>query len=815
MPENSTNEKPEALASDAPVSPGYTQIAGILPQSMYLVNDEGHMVRWSPWFRDRIVGISDAGMATIDFLELIHPEDRELVRHRMRKILDEGIQDSLEVRIFLKGGPAFRWFLLMANRYEHGGRYFITGTGIDITRLKKVGMAMMLGEQRYRSMFEQADAPVFITDTDGNIAYVSPALEKITGYSFPECEGRPFNQFCDTDAAGETALAMFREVISNTSAIRTSELTILKKDGSSCFVELKLQRYHDNRTEGAIGVLYDLTQRKRLESLTEFRLGLLQQAEKLSIREILQKTLDEAEKLTDSTFGFIYFLSGDSAGLSGCIWSGHVREQMEAMSRTGVRHPFDVMPFLDQTVKSGRATIVNEYLELDRQIFPAGHPVIFNSLSVPIIERGNVVAVLLVSNKRTPYNNNDAQWVGTLADLVWDLVVRKRAAEAEMRNQSILLQIQKMELIGQLAGGIAHDFNNMLGVILGNTELALSSDDLDPSVKENLQEIYQAAERSAEMTSQLLAFARKQLAVPKELYIDEAIVESLPILQRVAGDKIAVVWHPSGTGCKVRIDPSQLDQILMNLCLNASDAMNGAGKIVIEASQINIGASPENGGNFRLAGEYVMVSVTDTGHGIAGDHKPHIFEPFFTTKALGKGTGLGLSSVYGIVKQNKGFVEFESTKGKGSTFRIYLPLYKKQDAPGNETGTMNDEGRQTTILVVEDEPEVLNLCRIMLEKSGFTVYAATCPSEAMAIAKQNCGKIDLLLTDVIMPEMNGADLSAKLSTISPGFRVLFMSGYSSEIVASQGMNKPLANVIRKPFTFKALGDKVRKTLDIV
>jgi len=811
MPENSTNGTPEFLNSG---SPGYSRLADVLPQSMYLVDDTGRMVRWSPWFRDRIVGFSDAEMASIDFLDLIHPDDRGLVRQRMRRILEEDVQDSVEVRIFLKGGPAFRWFLLMANRYEHGGRFFITGTGIDITRLKKAGMAMMFGAQRYRSMFEQADAPVFITDTGGSIVYVSPAFEKMTGYSFKECEGRPFKQFCDKTEPGGEALSMFREVIADASAIKASEITILKKDGSACYVELKLQRYHDNRTEGAIGVLYDLTQRKRLESLTEFRLGLLQEADKASIEEILQQTLDEAEKLTGSAFGLACTLSGDDGKLSSSLWSARVREKMEAMNRGGAHHPFDVTPFLKESVESGRAVIVNEHPQPAHADFSSGHPPISSSLSVPIIERGKVVAVLLLFNKTSPYNDNDAQWVGTLTGLVWDIIVRKRRAQAEMHNQSILLQIQKMELIGQLAGGIAHDFNNMLGVILGNTELALSSDGLDAMVEENLQEIYRAAERSAEMTSQLLAFARKQTAVPKVVDIDETVRESLPILQRMAGNKIEIEWRPCNEGCKLHIDPSQIDQILMNLCLNARDSMDGAGKIVIEARLVRVGASEQDGGDFRLSGNFVMLSVTDTGAGIADGHKQHIFEPFFTTKVMGKGTGLGLSSVYGIVKQNRGFVDFESEEGKGSTFRIYLPLHKKFNAAGGENGAVNGEGELTRILVVEDEPEILNLCRMMLEKSGFTVYTANCPSEAISLAEQNSGKIDLVLTDVVMPEMNGTDLSSKLSAISPGFRVLFMSGYSADVVASHGVENPLVNVIRKPFTFKALAEKVRETLDV-
>jgi two-component system, cell cycle sensor histidine kinase and response regulator CckA len=815
MPEYSKNGVQEFLYSDVSDHTGYGLVDDVLPQSMYLVDADGRMVRWSPWFRDRIVGVSDAEMASIDFLNLIHPEDRALVTQRMRKILDHGVQDTLEVRIFLKGGPAFRWFLLMANRYEHDGHSFITGTGIDITRLKKAGIAMMLGEQRYRSMFEQADTPAFITNTDGDIVYVSPAFEKITGYTFKESEGRPFTQCFEETTPDGVTFSMFRDVLSNSQTIRTHEITIRKKNGATCSVELKLQHYHDNRTEGAIGMLYDLTQRKRLESLTEFRLGLMRQAEHASIDDILRNALDEAEKLTDSTFGFIFFLSDDSGSKHRCIWSARVRDQMQAMSKHGVYHPFDVTPFLKESIESGRITIVNEYPGIGHAHFPAGHPGIFRSLSVPIIEKGKVLAVLMLSNKRSPYNDNDAQWIGTLSDLVWDVVVRKRASQAEMRNQSILLQIQKMELIGQLAGGIAHDFNNMLGVILGNAELALSCDGLDASVEENLQEIYQAAERSAEMTSQLLAFARRQTAVPKVLDIDESIGETLPILQRVVGEKIEIDWNPLAADCKVRIDPSQLDQILMNLCLNARDAMNGAGKIVIKVRRARIGASQVDKDSVRLPGNYALISVTDTGHGISDKDKPHIFEPFFTTKLLGKGTGLGLSSVYGIVKQNRGFVDFESKEAIGSTFYVYLPLYRiTPDSVEGENGAMDEYDGQAKILVVEDEPEILNLCRMMLEKSGFTVFAATCPSEAIMFAEENSGKIDLLLTDVVMPEMNGADLSSKLSTISPGFRVLFMSGYSADIISSHGFTNPPVNVIRKPFTFKALTDKVRETLEM-
>jgi CheY-like chemotaxis protein len=370
-----------------------------------------------------------------------------------------------------------------------------------------------------------------------------------------------------------------------------------------------------------------------------------------------------------------------------------------------------------------------------------------------------------------------------------------------------------MELVGQLAGGIAHDFNNMLGVILGNAEIALSNDDLDESLQSNLQEIYRAAERSAEMTSQLLAFARKQTAVPKVLCIDKAVEDSLAILQRMSGIEITIDWRACGASCMVSIDPSQLDQILMNLCINARDAMNGAGTIVMRGRQVSIDALAGDSESFRMAGDYVMISVVDTGQGILAEHMPHIFEPFFTTKEPGKGTGLGLSTVYGIVKQNRGFVEFDSQEGKGSSFHVYLPLFRNESEDAtNDKNTTSQDAAKATILVVEDEPEILNLCRLMLEKSGFRVLTAATPNAAIVIAEEWSGKIDLLLTDVVMPGMNGSDLSVKLLTISPGFRILFMSGYTADIIASHGVLDPAVNFIRKPFTIKALAGKVNEVL---
>jgi len=793
------------------------RLTDLLPRSMYLIDAEGQMVRWSPWFRDRIVGCSESEMASVDFLDLIHPEDRELVTRRMRTILERGVEKSIEVRVLFKGGPAYRWFFLVANRYEYDGNFFITGTGVDITRLKNAGAALTLREERFRSIFEQADSPLFITNIDGVIEYVSPAFEKISGYSASECRDKPFMQFFEEKSGDDSeTVLMLSEVLANPESIQSREYAMRRRDGSVCHVEIKLQRYRDNQTEGAIGVLQDLTNCKRLESLTEFRLKLLSMVEQTSIEEILQAAIDGAERLTNCTVGCISLLSGDSMTLPKHIWSTKVRDHLKSLSHNSQEPQFDVMPFLQETIETCRVVIFNDLQASSNAPEPSTDFSITNYLCVPVIENGQVMVVFMVANKPSLYERSDARLVSTLADLVWDIVKRKMNEQSETRTQSILLQIQKMELIGQLAGGIAHDFNNMLGVILGNTELAMSSDSLDSEIEENLSEIYRAAERSAELTSQLLAFARKQTAVPNVFEVDKAIRGSLDILQRVVGKKIGFDWQPSGSDCKVRIDPSQFDQILMNLCLNASDAMSGEGSIVLKANRIKVDHTFEHPGGIRVPGEYVQISVHDSGQGIAEEHQLHIFEPFFTTKELGKGSGLGLSSVYGIVKQNRGFVDFESQEGKGTTFKVYLPLHlhrKKSDAPVSGPIDASLYDTRSTILVVEDEPEILSLCKMMLQKSGFTVLTAAFPKDAIMIAEEFSGKIDLLLTDVIMLEMNGVELASKLSTISPGFRVLFMSGYSADIIVDKGMPHNSFNLLRKPFTIKTLIEKVNAVLE--
>jgi signal transduction histidine kinase/ActR/RegA family two-component response regulator len=391
-----------------------------------------------------------------------------------------------------------------------------------------------------------------------------------------------------------------------------------------------------------------------------------------------------------------------------------------------------------------------------------------------------------------------------------------RQKEIELENASLqenLTQAQKMDSIGRLAGGIAHDYNNMLAAILGNAELALRKADLDHPMSKELEAIIKVAQRSAELTRQLLGFARKQYILPKILLLDSAVESSIGMLRRLIGENIVIDWQPSNELLYVKMDAVQIDQILINLCVNARDAITGSGRITIRTENVHISPSDCHPGNCcNNPGDYVKLTVTDNGSGIDKKTLPHIYEPFFTTKEHGKGTGLGLSMVYGIVKQNSGFLECTSEPGKNTSFIIYIPLYSKV-VPGEENlPPVEDIGSgKESILIVEDEPDILAVVKNILESRGYSAHAALTPSEAIRKASEY-HEIRLLLTDVVMPEMNGSELAQKLKSMIPGLKIIFMSGYTADIVAGRGVLDDDITFIQKPFSVENLIRAVEKTL---
>jgi two-component system, cell cycle sensor histidine kinase and response regulator CckA len=453
-------------------------------------------------------------------------------------------------------------------------------------------------------------------------------------------------------------------------------------------------------------------------------------------------------------------------------------------------------PFLSLVHPSDRDTVLAGYSKLLTEEFPQD----VNPFRV-VTKQGKEIWVQL-----------------SAASVVWEkkpgilCLVRDVTHERRLEEQSV--QAQKMEAVGRVAGGVAHDFNNMLTVIIGNTELALRG--LSPGDKfhEELQEIDEVARRSADLTKQLLAFARAQTIAPKVLDLNGAVSGLLEMLRRLIGEDVDLAWRPGAGLWRVKMDPSQVDQIVANLCVNARDAIEGVGKVTIETGNAGFDEAYCADHPGFLPGDYVLLAVSDDGCGMDDDARAHLFEPFFTTKGLGRGTGLGLATVYGAVKQNNGFINTYTEPGLGTTFKLYFPRFEGEVTEPRTPGGAEVSPRGTeTVLIVEDERSILILGSRILKELGYLVLVAKSPDEALRLAEAHAGPIHLLITDVVMPGMNGRVLAERLASLKPGLRCLFMSGYTANVIAHRGVLDEGVRFIQKPFSTNGLATKVRQSLD--
>jgi PAS domain S-box-containing protein len=475
-----------------------------------------------------------------------------------------------------------------------------------------------------------------------------------------------------------------------------------------------------------------------------------------------------------------------------CKIMGYSREELFGLTFREITHPDDM---------AQDERIVAELLSGER-----------SSLTVEkryLRKDGSVVwANLMLSLRRSPFGD-PLHFVA----VVEDITGQKRAEDERRQLERQLLQAQKMESVGRLAGGVAHDFNNHLAVINGYCAMLLDAMGPDDALREQVDEILLAGNRAAALTQQLLAFSRKQVAAPRVISLNDVVAEAGKMLSRLIGDDIEIVAHfDPGLGSVVA-DPSQMNQVLMNMAINARDAMPGGGRIIIETSNTDLdeGYAAQHAG--VAAGPYVLLSITDTGAGMTQDVAQHIFEPFFTTKDTGAGTGLGLSTVYGIVKQAGGWIWVYSEPGKGSTFKVYLPRAGGAPEPLPAPVSAAETLRGTeTVLVVEDQPEVRRLTLAVLRSCGYRLLEAANGSEALSLSEGYSGPIHLLITDVVMPGMAGRELATRLLALRPSLKTLYTSGYTANAIAHQGVLDPGVAYLPKPFSPTQLAAKVREVL---
>ena len=642
----------------------------------------------------------------------------------------------------------------------------------DITRSKQTEIALRESEAQFRSLVESTSDWIWCTDKDAVYTYASPRVKELLGYEPEEIVGRTPFDFMPEEDRGKVADRR-EKLTEQYEPIVALENTFRHKDGYSVVLEASGLPIIGESGEllGYRGVDRDITQRKQAEDELRFK------------NRVFESGIT-ANSAADSDGNITHV---NSAFLK--IWG--YDEEKEVIGK-------QVSFFIKDIADAEKIILhLDEFGEWEGEY-------------QGIKKDGSTFKAYGLA---TIVQNEKAEKIG-YQSVVLDITDRKRAEQDREKLYTQLQQAQKMESVGRLAGGVAHDFNNMLSVILGHTEMALAQLDSTNALFPDLREIQKAAQRSADLTRQLLAFARKQTVTRKTLELNNIVGGMLSMLNRLIGEDIDLLWEAGNDLWLIKMDPSQIDQILANLCVNARDAINGVGNVTIKTRNTVLDDIYCAGRPGSIPGEYVELSVSDSGCGMEEQVLGYVFEPFFTTKQSGHGTGLGLSTVYGIVKQNEGFIDIWSKSGEGTTFWIYLPRYTGETQRDESTNTVHFKAfHQKVILLVEDEPAILDLGKMMLEKLGYQVLTAGTPSEAIKIAEAHKGSMDILITDVIMPEMDGRNLSEKLLAHYPELKCVFMSGYTADVIAHHGVLQENMHFIQKPFTLKELGSVLSQVVD--
>jgi len=644
----------------------------------------------------------------------------------------------------------------------------------DITAHKQADEDVRIAKARLEDLYENApDMFLSVDAATADILECNDTLIKVTGYVKEEIIGKPVFTLYHPDCL-EQARQVFQFFL-NTGEVHDAELQIKRKDGTRIFVNLNATAVRDENGKilHSRSIWRDITAIKKAEQV-------LHESE-LRYRTILEQAAD-AVFIHDETGRII------DVNQKACQSLGYTRTELIS------KYIEDIDP---EAIQAGKDTLWSSIL--------AGGQVTFESRQIR--KNGSVFPVEVTLGSVNLPNNP------VILGIVRDISERKKAEEERKSLQDQLLQAQKMESVGRLAGGVAHDFNNMLSVIIGHAEMAMEQMDTGNAVYVDLQEIRTAAQRSSDLTRQLLAFARRQTVSPVVLNLNDTVSSMLKMLRRLIGEDINLVWKPGQSVGKIKIDPIQIDQILANLLVNAKDAIPGVGEVFIETADAEFDEAFCRTHAGFFPGRFVMIAVRDSGKGMDQESLDHIFEPFYTTKEVGRGTGLGLATVYGIVRQNNGFIMVDSEPGRGTTFTIYFPKsFESVEDKQEDMKTMPCSGTET-VLLVEDEAAILNLGKTILHRYGYSVLSAETPDKAISLSENHPGEIHLLVTDVIMPEMNGSDLKEILVRRHPRIKCLFISGYTADAISDHGVLDDGIHFLQKPFSVHELAEKVREALD--
>ncbi len=625
--------------------------------------------------------------------------------------------------------------------------------------------------EKYEILAENSMDTIWTTDLNFNITYINRKVQGLLGYSPKELTGTNTLNYISKNYTKDM-LAKANQIIEahkrGNPIQQTMDIKMIHKDGTPVDIELtaNLLTNENGEPSGFQGRSSNITERMVVKQERNLLMLAIEQAAECIV-------------ITDTT-GAIVYVNPIFEQLTGYTCKEAIGKNPRILKSN--EHDKDFYETMWNTLLNGKTwkgTFVNKK------------------------KNGDIYSEEAVIS---PVHNNSGK--------ITNYVAVKRDITDELQQQDQLRQAQKLESIGTLTCGIAHDFNNMLMGIMGFSELALQKIEKTNPAHEWVEEVINIVNHSASLTRQLLTFSRKQEITPEELDINDATVKILKMLRRLISEEIQLVLKPSADISSVMMDPTQFDQILTNLCINSNDAINGTGEITIKTDNVTIGRNHHSTDTEVKPGEYALLTITDTGSGMNKKTVEHIFDPFFTTKEVGKGTGMGLATVYGIIKQNNGFVEVNSKPGSGTTIKIYLPIFETKSKNIIQTQTPDKIiiGNET-ILLVEDQKHILETLKIFLTNLGYTVLSTKSPNEALSIAKHHSDNISLLLTDVVMPGMSGFDLAKELSTQSQTMKALFISSYTNELHEKHADIKSKIRLLPKPVTQAKLADEIRLILD--
>ena len=637
----------------------------------------------------------------------------------------------------------------------------------DISERKRAEDKLKESEEKYRTILENIEDGYFEVDIAGNFTFFNDSLCRMLGYSKDEMIGMNNRKYTDQENAKKLYQA-FNRVYRTGESIKGFGWEVVAKDGRKLDgeVSVSLIKNSNGKPTGFRGIARDITERKRAEE--EYRTILRTAMDGFWITDIQGRFLDVNDAY--------------------CQLMGYSRDELLNMRIPDVEAA-------ERPEETGRH--IQRIMETGGDRFESRH----KRKDGRIIDIEISVTYTKVGKER-------------LFVFLRDISERKRMEQERLNLEEQLRQSQKMEAIGRLAGGIAHDFNNLLTVIKGYSQLSLMEVKEGDPLRENIEEIEKGSQRAADLTRQLLAFGRRQVMNAQVLDLNTLLKDLDKMLCRLIGEDVELLTLLAEDLGKVKVDPGQMEQAIMNLAVNARDAMPSGGRFIIETSNVVLDDAYARAHVGVTAGRYVMISLSDTGVGMTQEIKERVFEPFFTTKEKGKGTGLGLSTVYGIVKQSGGNIWVYSEPALGTTFKIYLPM---ADEPIEEVREKVTEKKLSrggeTILVVEDEEAVRRLSVQILKGQGYEVLEASCGGDALVLSEEHKKPIHMILTDVVMPGMSGPELAKQLKRLRPKMKVLYMSGYTDNAIVHHGVLDKGTNYVQKPFTVGGLRKRVREVLD--